>query len=343
MPSKEICQIKLDANESPYDVPVEIKSRIWQQIQTEHFNYYYDPSCDKLRDSLSKYTGAKPEQIFVGSGADEIILDIILAFAGPGRDVIIPSPTFSSYEIFAAVAGSNIIKVPIQRKKQNGGWIWDLDVMKVKQYFSKDKPQLLFICYPNNPTGDYFDEEKVLDLISSFNGIVAVDEAYFEFGGKTLVNRLHQFPHLVVIRTFSKIFSLAALRVGYAVGNEDLIKQLYKVKLPYNVSLFSQISAVEILKERAWLKDMQRKFTEAREQLRNDLESIKGVLVYPSSTNFFLCEFKKPRDLVYEGFLKRGILTRRLSEDVLKNSLRFSIGTPEQNKYLVSCLKEILN
>jgi len=342
-PQKEVCKVKLDANESPYDVPLEVKIRIWNRLQNEHFNHYSDPSCDELRERLSKYTGVRPEQIFVGNGADEVIFNIILAFAGPGRDVIIPFPTFSSYEIYATVAGSNVIKVPIMRKKQHTRWVWDLDVIKIKKHFSKDKPQLLFICYPNNPTGDYFDEEKVLDLIESFNGIVAVDEAYFEFGGKTFINKLYQFPHLVIIRTFSKIFSLAGLRIGYAIGYEDLIKQLNKVKLPYNVNLFSQIAAVEILKEMDWLKAMQREFTKAREMLQMELNNIKGIQVYPSSTNFFLCELEKSRDFVYEELLKRGILTRSFSDEILKNTLRFCIGTPEQNKYLLSCLKEILN
>ena len=123
-----------------------------------------------------------------------------------------------------------------------------------KEHFTKIT-QLMFLCYPNNPTGDYFDENKILEIINSFNGIVAIDEAYYEFGGKTFTNRLSDYPNVVVIRTFSKIFSLAGLRVGYAIGHEDAIKQLYKVKLPYNVSLFSQIAAVEILKDWDWLKN----------------------------------------------------------------------------------------
>jgi histidinol-phosphate aminotransferase len=343
MPSKESCDIKLDANESPYDVPIEIKERIWNRLMDEHFNYYYDPSCDELRESLSRYTGAKPDQIFVGSGGDEIINDIIMAFAGPDRDVIIPVPTFSSYEIFATVAGSNIIKTPIIREEKGDKDIWVLDIEQTKKHFKNDEPQLMFLCYPNNPTGNYFDEEKVLDLINNFNGIVAVDEAYFEFGGKTFSDRLSKYPHVVVIRTFSKIFSLAGLRVGYAVGHEDIIKQLYKVKLPYNVSLFSQIAAVEILKDRAWLQNMQSKFIETREQLKKGLEKINGLKVYPSSTNFFLCELEKSRDIVYEELLKRGILTRRLGDDVLKNTLRFCIGNPAQNEVLLSCLGKIMN
>ena len=218
MPSKESCDIKLDANESPYDVPTDIKERIWNRLKAEHFNYYYDPSCDELRVSLSRYTEVSPDQIFVGSGGDEIINDIIMAFAGPNRDVIIPVPTFSSYEIFATVAGSNVIKVPIIREKNHGKWFWDLDVMRIKKYFTKDKPQLIFLCYPNNPTGDYFDEAKILDLINNFNGIIAVDEAYFEleqdFGGC-----FSDYPHVVVIHTFSKMFP-SSLRVGYAIGHE---------------------------------------------------------------------------------------------------------------------------
>lgn len=285
----------------------------------------------------------KADQIFVGSGADEIINDIIMAFAGPERDVIIPVPTFSSYEIFATVAGSNVKKVPIICSKDQEKCFWDLDVLSIKKHFTKDKPQLMFLCYPNNPTGDYFDENKILEIINSFNGIVAIDEAYYEFGGKTFTNRLSDYPNVVVIRTFSKIFSLAGLRVGYAIGHEDAIKQLYKVKLPYNVSLFSQIAAVEILKEWDWLKNTKNVLIKAREQLKEGLQNIDGVRVYPSSTNFFLCEFEKPRDLVYDELSKRGILTRRLNDDMLKDSLRFNIGTPEQNAFLLSCLEEIMS
>ena len=343
MPSKESCDIKLDANESPYDVPAEIKERIWNRLQDEHFNYYYDPSCDELREGLSRYTGVEPDQIFVGSGGDEIIDDIIMAFAGPDRDVIIPAPTFSSYEIFATVAGSNVIKVPIIQEQKYGKMFWVLETEQIKKYFTKDKPQLMFLCYPNNPTGDYFDEETMLDLINNFNGIVAVDEAYFEFGGKTFADCLSEYPNVVIIRTFSKIFSLAGLRVGYAIGHKDVIKQLYKVKLPYNVSIFSQIAAVEILKDIDWLKNTQSKFIKAREQLKKGLETINGLKVYPSSTNFFLCELEKSRDMVYDELLKRGILTRRLGDDILKNTLRFCIGTPEQNEILLSYLRKIMS
>ncbi len=343
MASKEPCKIKLDANESPYDVPLEIKERIWKRLMDEHFNYYYDPTCDEVRENLSKYTGAKFDQIFVGSGGDEVIYDIIMAFAGPGRDVIIPFPTFSSYEIFSTIAGSNVIKVPLVKKQEKGKCFWDIPIDDIKKHFTKDKPQLMFLCYPNNPTGDYFDDDKLEDLIRNFNGIVAIDEAYFEFGGKTFADSISKYPNTIVIRTFSKIFSLAGLRVGYAIGHEDAIAQLFKVKMPYNVSLFSQIAAVEMLRQTDWLKKVQQEFIKERERLQNGLEKIDGVTVYPSSANFFLCELKKPKDVVYEELLKKGILTRRFGDDVLKDCLRFCIGTPEQNDLLLASLKEIMS
>jgi histidinol-phosphate aminotransferase len=341
-PSKEVCKIKLDANESPYDIPMEIKERIWRRLKGERFNYYYDPSCDELREELAKYTGVRAGQIFVGNGSDEIISDLVFAFAGPGREVIIPVPAFSSYEIFATVSGAKVVKVPLLLEQKNNRWIWDLDVDRIKSCFSKDRPQMMFLCYPNNPTGDYFSEEKILDLIEYFNGIVAVDEAYYEFGGKTFVNRLSKYPHVVVIRTFSKVFSLAGLRVGYAIADEDIIEQLYKVKLPYNVSLFSQIAAVEMLKSLEWVEHLRDELLKSREEMKKDLDSIAGVTAYSSSTNFFLCRFEKPRDVVYKKLLERGILTRRLKGEKLENTLRFCVGAPEQNKALISALREIL-
>ncbi|AYO30884.1 histidinol-phosphate transaminase [Biomaibacter acetigenes] len=342
-PSKEACSIKLDANESPYDIPQEVKERIWQRLKREKINFYYDPSCDELREELSKYVGVKPVQIFVGSGSDEIISDLLFAFAGPGRDVIIPVPAFSSYEIFATVSGANVIKVPLLLEKQNEAWRWDLDVEGIKKHFKKDEPQMMFLCYPNNPTGDYFSEEKILDLIESFNGIVAVDEAYFEFGRKTFANRLSKYPNVTVIRTFSKIFSMAGLRVGYAIADETIIEQLYKVKLPYNVTLFSQIAAVEILKNLDWVEALRDELVKSRDELKAELDRVPGIIVYPSNTNFFLCEFEKPRDLVYEKLLEKGILTRKLNGEKLKNVLRFCVGSPEQNNVLVDALRQILS
>lgn len=341
-PSKEKCSIKLDANESPYDIPLEVKERIWQRLKREKINFYYDPSCDELREELSKYVGVSTEQIFVGSGSDEIISDLLFAFAGPGRDVIIPVPAFSSYEIFATVCGARVIKVPLLLEQKEGFWRWDLDVEAMKKHFSKEQPQMMFLCYPNNPTGDYFSEEKILDLIESFYGIVAVDEAYFEFGRKTFANRLSKYPHVAVIRTFSKVFSMAGLRVGYAVAHESIINQLYKVKLPYNVTLFSQIAAVEILKSLDWVWNLRDELVKSRNELKAELGKMPGIRVYPSSTNFLLCEFEKPRDVVYEKLLEKGILTRKLNGEKLENVLRFCVGSPEQNKVLVDALSQIL-
>jgi len=338
-PSMEPCKIKLDANENPFDIPLEIKQRIWERVKKEKFNFYYDPNCTELREALSKYTNTSSTNIFVGSGADEIISDIIFAFAGPGRDVIIPVPAFESYEIYSTISGANVIKVPLLPKNELTPW--DLDVDLIKSYFKQDKPQLLFLTYPNNPTGNYFSEDKVLELVNNFNGIVAIDEAYYEFGGKTFADRLSKYPNLVVIRTFSKAFSMASGRVGYALGHEDLINQLYKVKLPYNVSLFSQIACTEILRETEWIEEQRKKVIESRTKLKKELDKISGMYVYQSYTNFFLCDFAKSRDQIYEELLDRGILTKKFYGFGLETTLRFAIGSPEQNEILINAFKEI--
>jgi len=321
---------------------MDVKERIWSRTKNEGFNFYADPNCDELRDSLSRYAGVSPEQIFVGSGGDEIISNLIFAFAGPGRDVIIPTPAFSSYEIFANVAGSNVIKVPLKLYEGDKEWKWQLDVEQIKKYYKKDTPQMMFLCYPNNPTGNYFDDDQILELIRDFNGVVAIDEAYFEFGGKTFVDYLDSIPNIVIIRTFSKLFSLAGLRVGYAIGHEELLYELNKVKLPYNVSLFSQIAAAEVLKEASWIQNMKNEIISSRDELKIGLREIPGIRVYPSSTNFFLCELEKSRDVVYEELLKRGILVRRLNDERLENTLRFCVGSPVQNKMLLSYLEKIM-
>ncbi|MDN5330913.1 MAG: histidinol-phosphate aminotransferase [Tepidanaerobacteraceae bacterium] len=341
-PAKVKEAIRLHANESPYDLPEDLKESIFDRVRKESFNYYYDPNCVELREALSAYLGVESDKIFVGSGADEIIYDIVLAFAGPGREVIVPVPSFPSYESFSMVSGARVICVPLLLEKDSAEYCWRLDVPKIKSHFKKDIPQVMFICYPNNPTGDYFEENDVLELINDFNGIVAIDEAYYEFGGKTFINRLSQIPNLVIIRTFSKVFSLAGLRIGYAVADESIVEEFYKVKPPYNVNLFSQIAAVEVLKHMDWVEEVKKKIIKAREELKNKLKELPGITVYPSSTNFLLCKFKVPRDLVYQKLLEKGILVRKPEGKEVEDMLRFSVGTPEQNELLVNSLKDIL-
>jgi histidinol-phosphate aminotransferase len=341
-PSKESYKIKLNANESPYDIPLEIKEKIWSRVKKEKFNYYYDPSCDELREYLAEYTGVKPEQIFVGSGSDEIISDLVFTFAGLDSEAIIPSPGFSSYEIFTTVSGAKVIKVPLLLENKAGKWTWDLDVEKIKSYFNKDRRQMLFLCHPNNPTGDYFKTDQLMELINSFDGIIGIDEAYYEFGGKTFAHLISQYPNIVVMRTFSKIFSLAGLRIGYAIADEEVLSQFYKVKLPYNVNVFSQIAAIEMLKNIDWINGNREKLIKFREEVKNALEKMPGVIVYPSSANFLLCKFEKPRDVIYDELLKKGILVRKFNDMNLEDTLRFSIGTEEENDMLISSLEEIL-
>lgn len=333
IPPKTLYKIKLDANESPYDIPREIKQRIWEKAQKEKFNYYCDPQCTQLKDLLSTYTGFRPEEIFVGNGGDEIIFYINLAFGGPGGEVIIPTPTFSSYEISATISGAKVIKVPLIQEDT----FWDLDIEEIRSHFRKNSNQIIFLCYPNNPTGNYFGLEKILDIFENFTGIVAIDEAYFGFGQKSLAEKILEYPNTIIIRTLSKLFCIAGLRVGYALGNKNIIEQLNKVKMPYNVNVFSQIAAIEVLKSPQWIRRIQSKIVKSREELYERLKNISGIKPYPSFTNFILCDVEK-RNRIYNNLLSKGISVRKFDDEGLENSLRFSIGTSEQNELLVSTL-----
>jgi histidinol-phosphate aminotransferase len=333
--------IKLDANESPYDVPDQIKEEIWAEVKKNMFARYYDPTSEKLREALAAYTGAEKEQIIVGNGADEMISTLLLAFGGSGREVIIPTPTFPIYKTFTVISGARPIEIPLKKPKGIDE-IWEPDYEGIKARFSKTNPQILVICYPNNPTGNYFSDDKIIELIEGFNGIVVIDEAYYEFGGKSFVPLINKYKNLAVIRTFSKAFCLAGLRIGYMVANEDIIEEIYKVKLPYNVSLFSQTAGQVLLKYTHFMEEVKENIIRNREYLYSALKSIGGLTPYPSEGNFILTRFSKGRDEVYNGLRGKRISIRKLEGEALKDCLRISVGSREDMDRMILEMKRIL-
>lgn len=334
--------IKLNANESFFDVPEEIKEEIFKKVKYKNFNLYNDPSCTELRNLLAEYCNIDKEQIFVGNGADEIIADVNFAFAGPGSEVIIFAPTFPSYEAFAKISGANVIKIPLKKIKIGDFYKFEIDLDRVLPKIKEDTKQVMFMCLPNNPTGDYLDDKAVMEIIKNFKGIICIDEAYFEFGKRTYKDLISKYENLIIIRTMSKIFSIAGLRVGYALGNKDVIRELYRVKLPFNVNLFSQIAAAEILKRRESFLIKAEEIIKERERLLNELKKIENIKLYSTSTNFILLELNIEAKKVFEELKNKGILVRIYDEDVLKYSLRVSVGKREDNEKFLKALKEIL-
>ena len=236
-------RVKADANESPFDLPPEIRQELTDAIAQLKFNRYPDPSSDLLRTQLCEQLGVDKTEIVVGNGSDELIGNFMLAFGRPEACVSFPTPTFSMFGILAQVARLEAVGLPLNDK-------FDLDSAEAwnAHFDAHTYLTLVFLSYPNNPTGTNFSAEVIREMLSRPDTLVLLDEAYYEFSGHSLMEERQQYPNLVITRTFSKAYGLAGLRVGYVVAHPEIVDELNKVRLPYNLNRFSQIAATLLLK-----------------------------------------------------------------------------------------------
>lgn len=329
--------IKLDANENPFTFPQELASRIGDLAAADLLSRYPDGSAIELRRRIAEYAGVQPEQIMVGNGSDELILNLLLTFGTGGR-VLITNPTFSMYKIHALIAGARPIPVP-----RRGDF--SVDVPAVVSYARQPDTRVVFICSPNNPTGNASSLEEIEGVLQQVNCLVVVDQAYLEFGGEDCLPLLEKYPNLIILRTFSKAFALAGLRVGYMIASQDLLKQIDKVRQPFNLNSFSQAAAKTVLAERDRFKEQINAIIEQREILRKKLQEIEGVTPYPSEANYILFRTNHSSKLIYQALLEKGIQIRNLGGPELPGFLRVTVGTPQQNamflKAVTSVLKEL--
>jgi histidinol-phosphate aminotransferase len=319
------CKVKLDANESPYSMRLEINNSVLERL-----NRYPDPSAKELRKGLAKALRLSPENILLGNGSDELIYYLTMTFGGP---VLYPTPTFSMYSIIPMALGERTLGVKLDRD-------FDLDIEKILIYIRKFKPKLIFISSPNNPTGNCFSADRILRIIEESGCIVVVDEAYQPFSSKRgFLPFLKDYKNLAILRTFSKI-GFAALRVGYLIGDEGLIKEVNKVRLPFNLNAISQAAALEVLRNKRVIRDYVKLIVSERERLYKELNNIKGLVPYPSEANFILFSAKKA-DNVYKELIKEGVLIRNMG-GTLKNALRVTVGKPEEDDIFLEALKKVM-
>lgn len=321
--AKEVpCRIKLDANESPYGFADSVK--LIAGIRT---NRYPDPEARALRQLIAKDLGVGPENILFGNGSDELIYYLITTFGGP---VAYPVPTFSMYGIIGRSLGEKRIEVPLDKD-------FDLDIERFLVAARKEKPKLIFLSSPNNPTGNCFSTDKILKIIE-ISSLVVVDEAYQPFSSETgMLPLLKDYRNLVIMRTLSKI-GLAALRLGFMIADPEIIREVNKVRLPFNVNSFSQAVAAAALKKKKEFRTTIKTIITERERLIEEMEKIKGITPFPSEANFILFRVEDP-DFVYAALLKKGILLRNI-KDVVKGCLRVTVGTPKENTAFLKALKE---
>jgi histidinol-phosphate aminotransferase len=326
--AKEIpCRVKLDANESPYGFKKVL--RILKPIET---NRYPDPEAKAFKKVLSRYLRVSPQNILQGNGSDELIYYLITTFGGP---VLYPIPTFSMYGIITQAIGEEKIEIPLDKE-------FDLNLEKILKAIKRLKPKLIFLSSPNNPTGNCFSSEKILKIIESTlsSAIVVVDEAYQPFSSKMgFLPLLKDYKNLVIMRTLSKI-GLAGLRIGFLMADKEIINEVNKVRLPFNLNSLSQAIAIEVLKDRKILQYHIKIIISERDKLFNELAKIDSVNPYPSEANFILFKVKNP-DGIYKGLLKEGVLVRNM-KGVVNGCLRVTIGTPEENKIFLDTLKKVI-
>jgi len=332
-------KVKLNANENPYGLPGEIIEEILRKAKGLEYSRYPNANSVKLSEMISSALCLDTKNIVIGNGSDEIIDYLIKAFSEKGRRIISPAPSFAMYKIYSLINDTNFIEVPLDQND------FSLNEDRVLEEAKRADSSIVFIAYPNTPTGNYFAEDKILKIIKESGCLVIVDEAYYEFGGKTFVPLLSRYKNLAILRTFSKAFSIASLRVGYLLANPEIIQEVRKVKSPFNVNSFSQLAAQVVFENKDILKDSMKKVIEEREKLIIRINEIPPFKAYPSQTNFVLVEVgsKGNSDLVYNNLLKQGILVQTIYDPAFSSSryfLRITVGNKEENDILIKGVKD---
>lgn len=329
-------EVILASNENPANLPAEIIARLSERLSSFKFNRYPDPTALELRRLIADANGLDPENVLVGNGGDELIFNLLLAWGGPGRKILDLPPTFSMYAIDAASTGTEVVRV-----SRNADF--SVDTAAVIERVKQGDIDIVVVANPNNPTGGLTDESFLIDLLSATDAIVMVDEAYFEFSRHTMRPHMQRHPNLVILRTFSKAFSLAGLRVGYLLGQVDVVRELMKVRQPYSVDAFSQWVASTVFRERMSFEQQISDIVRGRDRIMHGLSIIHGIEVFPSEANFVLFRVEHASALWRDLLHNHSVLIRDFSRSPgLDNCLRVTVGTADENERFLAGVDETL-
>ncbi|MDZ4168520.1 MAG: histidinol-phosphate transaminase [Coriobacteriia bacterium] len=328
--------VMLASNEHPLNLPAEVVSKLKERLADFNFNRYPDPTATELRKLLAEANGLDPENVLIGNGGDELIFDLLLAWGGPGRKLLDTPPTFSMYAIDATVTGTEVVRIPRQAD-------FSLDEAAILARVAEGDIDLIMLANPNNPTGNLIDEGFLIDLLKATDAIVLVDEAYFEFSRHTMRPHMTRHPNLVLLRTFSKAFSLAGLRVGYLLGHADVVRELMKVRQPYSVNAFSQWVASVVFRERVAFEQSISEIMRGRDQLMHGLDMFSEVEVFPTEANFVLFRVEHASALWRDLLHSYSVLVRDFTRSPgLENCLRVTVGTHEENQLFLEAMDQVL-
>ena len=329
----------MSANENPQDVSEELRRKIESAIRAVPLNRYPDPLATELREMIADANGLERDQVLIGNGGDELLFNTALAWGGVGRTFLNMPPTFSVYEANARLTDTDILSITRIKERD-----FAIDEEAVLEAVSGPDSQVDFtiIASPNNPTGLRAPQGFLLELLDATDALVMVDEAYFEFSRETMRPYLDSHENLIILRTFSKAFSLAGVRLGYLLGSPDVIRQYLKVRQPYSVDAVSQAIGRVVFANRAGFEPGIDAIISERDRLFKELQGINGVKPYPSHANWVL--FSVPEaEAVWQSLYDQGVLVRDLSGTPgLEGMLRVTVGLPEQNDSFLHALKAAL-
>ena len=331
-------EVMISANENSLDVPFEIRREVEREVRKVALNRYPDPLANGLRDMIADANGLDRDQVLMGNGGDELLFDMALAWGGPGRTFLNMPPTFSVYINNAQLTNTSIVEVPRRAD-------FEVDEEAVLARLARGDIDYTIVTSPNNPTGNSVSDAFVERMLEASDALVMVDEAYFEFSRYTVRPLLEKHENLVILRTFSKAFSMAGVRMGYLLGSERVLREFKKVRLPYSVDAVSQAIARVVFSNRASFEKGIDRIIAERATMLARLGGIEGVTPYPSNANYILFRLDERYDAgeVWQQLLDAGVLVRDLSRTPrLENCLRASIGTPEENERFLRELQGIL-
>jgi histidinol-phosphate aminotransferase len=331
--------VKLDAMENPYAWPSDMVDAWLERLRRVEPNRYPDPECKRLKAALAEANGVPAEAgLLLGNGSDEIIQIIQMALKA-GSTVMAPEPTFVMYRQISASLGLPFVGVPLRAED------FDLDIDAFCAAIEAHQPAAIFLAYPNNPTGNLFDDAAICRVLAVAPGLVVVDEAYAPYADASFMARVGEFPNLLVMRTLSKL-GLAGLRLGFAAGPKAWIGQLDKIRLPYNINVLTQLSAEFALEYQEIFDEQVRCLRRDRQWMAEELERLEGVRIYGSRANFILFRLLgKDAQEVFGTLKAAGILVKNLhpAGGLLSNCLRVTVGTPEENRLFLAALSTALN
>jgi len=327
--------VKLDAMENPYALPDAVHARLAAALAGVPLNRYPDGGADAAKDAIRRAFSIPADLgLLLSNGSDELIQIITSALARPGAAMVVPEPSFVMYRMNALYTGMRFIGVPLRAD-------FSLDRDAMLAAIERERPALVYLAYPNNPTGNLFAANDLEALLQASPGLVVVDEAYHAFAQASFLPRIREFANLLVLRTVSKI-GMAAMRLGYAVAAPEWTTELNKVRQPYNVNALTQAAVQALLGDTSWIDEQAAAIRSERARLEKELGRLPGTTVFPTRTNFVLVRLSEA-DRVFDGLKERRILVKNLYgwHPLLVNCLRITVGTAEENDLLLAAMSAL--